>query len=183
MNTWKIDPAHSEIKFKVKHLVISTVTGTFDKFAGEIESENDDFTDSKVSFSADINSINTRNEQRDGHLKSADFFDAANHPKLTYVSKSFIKKSGVENEFEMTGDMTIRGVTKEVTLEVTHNGNATGMDGSKMAGFEISGKLTRYDFGLEWNALTEAGGLAVGKDITIEIFAEMKKAEIATIAA
>ena len=183
MNTWKIDPVHSEIKFKVKHLVISTVTGHFDKFDGEIESENDDFTDSKVSFSADIESINTRNQQRDGHLKSADFFDAANHPKLTYVSKSFTKKKGTENEFLMTGDMTIKDITKEVTLEVIHNGNAVGMDGSNMAGFEISGKLNRYDFGLEWNALTEAGGLAVGKDITIEIFAEMKKAEITTIAA
>lgn len=183
MNTWKIDSVHSEIKFKVKHLVISTVSGTFDKFDGEIESENDDFTDSKVSFSADIESINTRNAQRDGHLKSADFFDAANNPKLTYVSKSFTKKSGTENEFIMTGDMTIRGITKEVKLDVLHNGNTTGMDGSNMAGFEISGKLNRFDFGLEWNALTEAGGLAVGKDITIEIFAEMKKAEITTIAA
>ena len=183
MNTWKIDPIHSEIKFKVKHLVISTVTGHFDKFEGEIESENDDFTNSRISFSAEIDSINTRNEQRDGHLKSADFFDAALHPKLIYVSKSFIKKSGIENEFEMTGDMTIRGITKEVKLDVIYNGNSIGMDGSNMAGFEITGKLDRFDFGLEWNALTEAGGVAVGKDVRLEIFAEMKKAEITTIAA
>ena len=183
MKTWKIDSIHSEIKFKVKHLLISTVTGHFDKFDGELETENDDFTNSSVSFSADINSINTRNEQRDGHLKSADFFDAANYPKLAFVSKSFTKKNGSDNEFEMTGDMTIRGITKEVKFDVTHNGNAIGMDGSNMAGFEIAGKLSRFDFGLVWNPLTEAGGIAVGKDITIEIFAEMKKAEITTIAA
>jgi polyisoprenoid-binding protein YceI len=183
MKTWKIDPVHSEIKFKVKHLVISTVTGLFEKFDGKLESENDDFTDSTVSFSADINSINTRNAQRDGHLKSADFFDAANNPKLKFVSRSFSKKSGSDNEFEMTGDMTIRGITKEVKFDVSHNGNAIGMDGSNLAGFEIAGKINRFDFGLEWNPLTEAGGLAVGKDITIEIFAEMKKEEISTLAA
>src|SRR5436853_5461959 len=107
MNTWKIDPNHSEIKFKVKHLVVSTVTGQFGKFSGQVEADNDNFDNASVSFEADVNSINTGNEQRDGHLKSVDFFDAANNPKLTFVSKSFKRKS--DHEFELTGDITIRG--------------------------------------------------------------------------
>jgi polyisoprenoid-binding protein YceI len=173
MNTWKIDPIHSEVKFKVKHLVISTVTGQFNNYEAQIEAENEDFSNAKISFEADVNSISTNNAQRDGHLKSADFFDAANHPKLTFVSKSFAKKSG--NEYALTGDMTIRGITKEITLDVLHNGSAKGLDGSDIEAFEITGKLNRFDFGLHWNMLTEAGGIAVSQDIKLEIFAEMKK--------
>jgi polyisoprenoid-binding protein YceI len=174
MNIWKIDPVHSEIKFKVKHLVISTVSGHFDKFDAAIESEKEDFSDAKITFEADANSINTKNEQRDGHLKSADFFDSANHPKLTFVSRSF-EKTGNET-YKLTGDMTMRGISKEITLDVTYNGMAKDLYGNDTAAFEISGKLNRFDFGLQWNALTEAGGVAVGSDIKFEIFAEMKKA-------
>src|SRR5260370_31173552 len=112
MKTWKIDPFHSEIKFKVKHLVISTVTGKFNKFDGKIETENDNFDDAKISFEADTNSIDTGIEMRDNHLKSADFFDSDNYPKLTFVSKSFKRKS--DNDFELIGDMTLHGVTKEI---------------------------------------------------------------------
>ena len=174
MNVWKIDPVHSEIKFKVKHLVISTVSGHFDKFDAVIESENQDFSGAKITFEADANSINTNNQQRDQHLKSADFFDSANYPKLTFVSKSF-KKSG-DDVYEMTGDMTMRGITKEITLDVNYNGTAKDLYGNDTAAFEISGKLNRFDFGLQWNVLTEAGGVAVGSEIKIEIFAELKKA-------
>ena len=173
MKKWKIDPVHSEIKFKVKHLVVSNVTGQFKKFDGTIESSADDFDGAKVSFEADVNSIDTNNEMRDGHLKSADFFDAANHPKLLFVSKEFKKKS--DSEYELTGDMTIRGITKEITLNVIYNGSAKGMDGSDIAAFEIYGKLNRFDFGLHWNALTEAGGFAVSSEIKIEINTEMKQ--------
>jgi polyisoprenoid-binding protein YceI len=173
MSTWKIDPIHSEVKFKVKHLVIATVTGQFNKFEGSIETSNEDFSDAKVSFEAEIDSISTNNDMRDGHLKSPDFFDAANHPKLTFISKSFKKKT--DDEYDMTGDMTIRGITKEIKMKVTYNGKAIGMDGSNIAGFEISGKLNRFDFGLHWNTVTEAGGVAVGSDIKLEIFAEMKQ--------
>jgi polyisoprenoid-binding protein YceI len=173
MRTWKIDSIHSDVKFKVKHLLISTVNGQFKTFDAEIKSDNDDFTNAEIKFEADVNSIDTGNEMRDNHLKSEDFFDAGNHPKMTFVSKSFNKVA--EGKYELSGDMTIRGNTKPVKLNVEYNGKAAGMDGVEVAGFEITGTLNRFDFGLHWNALTEAGGMAVGKDIKLEIFAEMKE--------
>ncbi len=174
MATWKIDTAHTEIKFKVKHLVVSTVTGQFNVFNGTVESEKADFSDAKISFEADVNSINTKNEQRDGHLKSADFFDAENHPKLTFVSKSITKKS--DEDYVVVGDITIRGIKKEISLNVTYNGTTKGFGGIDVAGFEITGKLNRFDFGLQWNALTEAGGIVVSDEVRLEISAELNKA-------
>ncbi len=174
MALWKVDQAHSEIKFKVKHLVVSTVTGQFTSFEGKVEADNADFSDAKISFEADVNSIDTKNEQRDGHLKSPDFFDAANHPKLTFVSKSITKKS--DDEYVVLGDITIRGTKKEVSLSVTYNGTTKGFGGVDVAGFEISGKLNRFDFGLQWNALTEVGGIVVGDEVKIDIIAELQKA-------
>jgi len=174
MATWKLDTAHSEIKFKVKHLVVSTVTGQFNTFSGTVEAEKADFSDAKISFEADVNSINTKNEQRDGHLKSADFFDAANHPKLTFVSKAINKKSN--SDYEIIGDITIRETTKEIKLDVTYNGTTKGFGGIDVAGFEITGKLNRFDFGLQWNALTEAGGIVVSDEVKLEISAELNKA-------
>lgn len=175
MKKWKIDSAHSEVKFKVKHLVISTVTGQFNTFDAEIEAENDSFENAMITFSADVDSIDTKNEQRDAHLKSADFFDAENHPKLSFVSKKFVKLA--DGKFELTGDITMRGITKEVTLNAEFNGIARGFDNLQVAGFEITGKLNRFDFGLQWNAMTEAGGIVVGQDVKLEIFAEMKEVE------
>ncbi|HMG90820.1 MAG TPA: YceI family protein [Chryseolinea sp.] len=173
--TWKMDTAHSEVKFKVRHLVISTVTGNFDVFSGIVESGEDDFTDAKVTFEADVTSIDTKNEQRNGHLKSADFFDAANHPKITFASTSFRKKTG--DKYELTGDLTIRGTTKQVKLDVTYNGTVRGFGGSfDVAAFELIGKINRQDFGLKWNALTETGGVVVSDDVKIEILAEFVKA-------
>src|SRR4051812_19290044 len=124
MSIWIIDPIHSEIKFKVKHLVVSTVTGSFKSFSGKVEAENPDFSDAKISFEADVASVTTNNEQRDGHLQTADFFDAANHPKMTFISKSIVKKS--DSEYSVTGDLSIRGNVKEVTLNVTYNGTILG---------------------------------------------------------
>jgi polyisoprenoid-binding protein YceI len=174
MATWKMDTAHSEVKFKVRHLVISTVTGNFDVFSGTAESSKEDFTDAKISFEADVNSIDTKNEQRNGHLKSADFFDAANHPKITFTSKSLRKKSG--DEYELTGDLTIRGTTKELKLAVVYNGTVKGFGGSfDVAAFEISGKIKRQDFGLMWNGITETGGVVVSDEVKIEVFAEFVK--------
>lgn len=173
MTTWKIDPAHSEVKFKVKHLVVSTVTGHFNNYTATAETPGD-FSDAKIAFEADVNSIDTKNEQRDGHLKSADFFDAANHPKLSFVSKSSKKKSA--NEFEVVGDLTIRGTKKEAKLDVVYNGTVKGFGGIDVAGFEITGKINRQDFGLTWGALTEAGGVVVGDDVKFEINAEFVKA-------
>jgi polyisoprenoid-binding protein YceI len=174
MNTWKIDPAHSEVKFKVRHLVVSTVTGHFNNYSAAVETPNGSFADAKISFEADVNSIDTRNEQRDGHLKSPDFFDAANHPKLTFQSKSFTRKS--DNEFELVGDLTVRGTTKQTKLDVAYNGTVKGLGGGDVAAFEITGKINRQDFGLTWSALTEAGGVAVGDEVKFEILAEFIKA-------
>ena len=177
METWKMDTAHSEVKFKVRHLVISTVTGNFDTFSGIVESNKADFTDAKISFEADANSIDTKNEQRNGHLKSPDFFDAANHPKITFASTSLVKKG--DEEYVLTGNLTIRGTTKEIKLSVVYNGTVKGFGGSfDVAGFEINGKINRQDFGLTWNALTETGGVVVSDEVKIEIFAEFVKTAV-----
>jgi polyisoprenoid-binding protein YceI len=181
MTTWKIDPAHSEINFKVKHLVVSTVTGHFSKFDASIETSKEDFSDAKINFEADINSIDTKNEQRDGHLKSADFFDAEKYPKMTFVSRSIKKDS--DHEMKVTGNLTLRGVTKEITLDVIYNGTVAGFGGTQVAGFEVRGKLNRFDFGLQWNALTEAGGVVVSNEVKIEILAEFNKVQEAVKAA
>lgn len=175
MALWKIDPVHSEITFKVKHLVISTVTGRFDRFEATVESSTEDFSDARIRFEADVNSINTKNDQRDGHLKSPDFFDAAAHPSMTFVSTGVRKLS--EHELEVTGDLTMRGVTKRVTLDVVYNGSMAGFDGNPVAGFEIRTKLNRFDFGLQWNAVTEAGGVVVSNQVVVEILAEFVRAQ------
>jgi len=181
MNTWKIDPTHSEINFKVKHLVVSTVTGHFSKFDASIETNKEDFSDAKINFEADINSISTKNEQRDAHLKSADFFDAEKNPKMSFVSKSVKKIS--DHEMQVTGNLTIRGVTKEITLDVIYNGTVAGFGGTEVAGFEVRGKVNRFDFGLQWNAITEAGGVVVSNEVKIEILAEFNKVQEAVKAA
>lgn len=162
---WTLDPAHSEAQFKVKHMMVSTVTGEFQNFEAQLETDGHDFSTAKASFSADINSITTKVEQRDNHLKSADFFDAENHPKLTFVSNKVIKKS--EDEYELQGDMTIRGISKPISLKVENNGVVKDPYGNHRTGFEISGKIKRLDFGLKYNALLEAGGMVVGDDVRI----------------
>jgi polyisoprenoid-binding protein YceI len=172
MATWNLDVAHSEIKFKVKHLVVSTVTGYFENFSGSVTTNGETFEGATVTFEADIDSINTKQAQRDGHLKSADFFDAENHPKMTFTSTSFTKKS--DSEYILTGDLTIRGTTKSVSLDVTYNGTVKGFGGDfNVAGFEINGKINRKDFGLSWSALTEAGGVVVADEVKLEIAAEV----------
>ena len=181
MNTWKIDPTHSEINFKVKHLVVSTVTGHFSKFDASIETNTEDFSDAKINFEANVNSISTKNEQRDAHLKSADFFDAEKNPKMSFVSKSVKKIS--DHEMQVTGNLTIRGVTKEVALDVIYNGTVAGFGGTEVAGFEVHGKVNRFDFGLQWNAITEAGGVVVSNEVKIEILAEFNKVQEAVKAA
>ena len=181
MSLWKIDLAHSEVNFKVKHLLVSTVTGSFKTFDATIETNNEDFGDAKIKFEADINSIDTKNEQRDGHLKSADFFDAANHPKMNFVSTSAKKIS--DYEIQVKGNLTIRGIKKDITLDVIYNGTVAGFGGTEVAGFEVRGKLNRFDYGLQWNALTEAGGIVVSNEVKIEILAELNKVQQAVKAA
>ncbi len=174
MATWTIDTAHSEIGFKVKHLVISTVSGKFTDFEGTIEADDDEFTQFKVSFSADIAGIHTGNEQRDGHLKSADFFDAANHPKLTFVSTSVERKAGSE-EIIVNGNLTIRGTTKPISLKAEFGGVSPNMYGQTVAGFELTGKINRQDFGLTWSAVTEAGGIVVSDEVKLVANVELVK--------
>ncbi|WP_299461993.1 YceI family protein [uncultured Microscilla sp.] len=171
---WAIDPMHSEIQFKVKHLVISTVTGSFQKFDGKIVVNNEDFSDSQVSFSADIDSIVTNNKQRDEHLKSDDFFSAEKFPKLTFESTSFTKVD--DENYRLTGNLTIRDVTKEVHLDVEYGGVAEDFYGNIKSGFTLSGKLSRKEFGLQWNGVTEAGKVVVGD--TIKLIASVQFAKV-----
>lgn len=170
---WAIDPTHSEIQFKVKHLVISTVTGSFKSFEGTLETEGDEFEGASIQFSADVNSIDTNMQQRDAHLKSVDFFDAANYPKLTFVSTSFTQKN--EDEYILVGDLTMRGVTKSVTLAATYGGQMVDFYGNTKAGFEISGKVNRKDFGLNWSAVTEAGGVVVSDEVKLHLNVQIAK--------
>lgn len=165
MTKWIIDTMHSEVQFKVKHLVISTVTGSFNKFTAALEAEKEDFTDAKVSFAADTDSIDTNNEQRDGHLKSDDFFGAAAHPQLTFVSTSLEKKSG--SDYVLKGHLTIKGTTKPVELAVDFGGVAKDPYGQTKVGFEATGKINRKDFGLSWSAVTEAGGVVVSDEVKL----------------
>lgn len=164
---WNIDPTHSEIQFKVKHLVISTVTGNFKNFEGRIEAEGDNFENADVYFETHINSVFTNNEDRDEHLKSEDFFHAEEYPKLTFESTSF-KKTGDKN-YKVSGDLTIRDVTKEVELDVVHGGTVEDPYGNTKAGFEATGTINRKEFGLTWDAVTEAGNVVVGDNIKLQL--------------
>lgn len=169
---WTIDQAHSEVQFKVKHMMVSTVTGTFNAFEGSAESSSDDFAGASFQFEAQIDSINTRNEQRDGHLKSDDFFNAEAFPMLKFVSTSFEKEG---DEYELVGDLTIRDNTKPVKLAVEYNGTAVDPYGQTKAGFELKGKISRKEFGLKWNGLTEAGGIVVSDEVRLELNIQLTK--------
>lgn len=171
--TWAIDPTHSEVQFKVKHLVISTVTGSFKSFEGTLETDGDGFAGAAIQFSADVDSIDTNMPQRDAHLKSADFFDAGNHPKLAFVSSSFTQKD--EDTYTLVGDLTMRGVTKSVTLSATYGGQMVDSYGNTKVGFEILGKVNRKDFGLNWGAVTEAGGVVVSDDVKLHLNVQLVK--------
>lgn len=162
---WKIDPAHSEVQFKVKHLMITTVTGYFKTFDLEVETNGDDFnTASNLLFTAEINSVDTNNAQRDGHLKSDDFFNADKFPALSFKGKKY---EGKGESAKLTGDLTIRDVTKSITLDVEFGGIATDPWGQTKAGFTVSGKISRKEFNLLWNAVTEAGSVVVSDDVKI----------------
>ncbi len=173
MSKWLVDPAHSEVHFKIKHLVISTVSGSFKKFEGNMESSNDDFTDAKINFTINSSSVDTNNEQRDGHLKADDFFNAEKFPEIKFVSTSIAKKS--EDEYLLKGDLTIRDVTKPVELEVEYGGQTKDMYGQQKAGFDVTGKIDRQEFGLKWSAVTEAGGLVISNDVKLNMSIQFTK--------
>jgi polyisoprenoid-binding protein YceI len=172
LTKWVLDPMHSEVQFKVKHLVISTVTGFFKSFEGSLETENEDFTGADITFSLDVNSIDTNQDQRDGHLKSAEFFDAEKYPKITFKSTSFTKDG---DDYTLAGNLTIKDITKPVKLNVEHGGTAGDFYGNTKAGFEITGKINRKEFGLTWDGVTEAGSIVVGEDIKLIINVQFAK--------
>lgn len=171
--TWSIDKAHSTIGFTTRHMVVSKVRGTFKEYNAEVQLPEDDFTKAQVSFEAETASIDTGNEQRDGHLKSDDFFNSGQYPTLKFKSTS-ITKSG-EEEYDMKGDLTIRDVTKPVTLKVEFGGIIKDPYGNDRAGFHIHGKVNRFDYNLKWNALIETGGAVVAENIVIDCDVEITK--------
>ena len=170
---WGMDPAHSEIQFKVRHMMISNVTGSFGKFDATVETEGNDVTTAKVHFTAEVDSISTNNEQRDSHLKSADFFDAASHSQLIFDSTQLEKVS--DEEYKLHGNLTMRGTTKPVTFNVEFGGIVKDPWGNDRAGFSVEGKVNRKDYGLNWSAMTEAGGLVVSDDVRIHANVEFVK--------
>jgi polyisoprenoid-binding protein YceI len=159
---WTIDSAHSEIAFKVKHMMISTVTGHFEDFEANAKTDGDNFNNAEIAFSAKTSSINTKNNDRDTHLKSDDFFNSEKYPEMKFVSKSFTGE-------QLIGDLTIRDVTKEITLDAELNGIAVDPYGQTKAGFEIKGEINRKDFNLTWSAVTEAGSIVVSDKVKLVI--------------
>jgi polyisoprenoid-binding protein YceI len=162
---WKIDTAHSEVQFKVKHLMITTISGNFHSYNLEVETDGDDFTTaSKIEFSADVDSISTKNEQRDAHLKSADFFNAEQHVVIGFSGSKFEQDA---DEYLLHGELTIRGLTKPILLHVDFGGIVVDPYGQTKAGFTVTGKISRKEFGLTWDAMTEAGQIVVSDEIRI----------------
>jgi polyisoprenoid-binding protein YceI len=162
---WLIDKDHSDVQFKIKHMVISTVTGAFNNFQGGATTENN-MEHAEVHFSLDVNSIDTNQEERDAHLRSADFFDAAQFPTITFESHDFRKIKG--NRYVLTGNLTMKGITKPVELVAEYGGTAPDMHGKTKIGFEVTGRISRWEFGLTYNAVMEAGGLILGEDVMVE---------------
>ncbi len=173
--TWKLDPAHSSAEFKIKHMMISNVKGTFTGLSGTLVEDKNDPTRSTVEATVDIGTINTGDPQRDAHLKSADFFEHEKHPHMTFKSTK-VEKTG-EGDYKVTGDLTLHGVTKPVTFAV-EGPSAPGKDpwGNTRIGLSATGKINRKDFGLSWNAALETGGILVGEDVHISIEAQFIKA-------
>lgn len=170
---WVLDPMHSEVQFKIKHLVISTVTGSFKTFQGTAQSEGDDFENAQVEFTLDVDSIDTNNEQRDGHLKGDDFFNAVQFPGIKFQSTSFTKTSG--SDYKLVGDLTIKDITKPVTLDVEYGGTAVDFYGNTKAGFEITGKINRKEYGITWGGVTEVGAIVLGDDVKLTVNVQFAK--------
>jgi polyisoprenoid-binding protein YceI len=170
---WAIDPAHTKVSFKVKHLMISNVLGHFKEFEGQVITDENDFSSAVINFTLNTASIDTEIADRNAHLKSADFFDVEKYPKITF-SGTGMKDLGDEM-YELTGDLTIKDVTKAVTLSVEFGGIMADPWGNVKAGFSINGKINRKDWGLNWNAALEAGGVLVGEDVKISGDVELVK--------
>ena len=170
MAQWNLDASHSEVQFKVKHMVISTVTGSFDQFTATAESIAEDFSDAKFAFTADVASINTKNNDRDGHLKSDDFFSAEQFPQIKFESTTGIVDGKISGEIE------IKGTKQAIVLSADFGGVIVDPWGNTRVGFEFEGDLNRKDFGLSWTATTEAGGLVVSDKVKLIVNLEFVQA-------
>ena len=171
---WALDPAHSSVDFSVRHMMIANVKGTFNSFNATIDADPTDLTTANIEFSVDTASVDTRNKDRDAHLVSADFFDVENHPNMTFKSSNIEKTD--EGEYNVTGDLTLRGVTKQETFAVTFEGQGKDPWGNEKAGFSASGTVNRSDYGLVWNAALETGGVLVGDKVKINLQIQAAKA-------
>ncbi len=174
-DTWNLDKSHSSVKFAVKHLVVSETEGAFKLFSGSVKAKDESFVDAQIDFTVDVTSINTDDEKRDGHLKSDDFFNAEKFPQMKFVGKSF-KKAG-KGKYKLTGDLTIRDVTKTVSFDVDFGGVAKDPWGNTKAGFKASTTVNRLDYNLKWNTMLETGGAVVGKEVKIVVNIELAKAK------
>ncbi|MGA3246015.1 MAG: YceI family protein [Bacteroidota bacterium] len=170
---WNLDKAHSSIGFSIKHMVISEVTGNFKDFDISFKSTKSDFTDASVDATIKVASINTDNEKRDGHLKTDDFFNVEKFPLITFKSTSFEKVG--ENKYKITGDLTIRDVTKKVTFDATYNGSIKAPWGAEIYSWKATVSVNRFDYGLKWNKAIEAGGLIAGDTVNITLNLELDK--------
>jgi polyisoprenoid-binding protein YceI len=168
--SWKVDNAHTSLEFSARHMMVSTVRGHFNQFSGQVEIDPQDLTRSWATAEIEAGSVDTREERRDAHLRSADFFDVEKFPLITYRSSKIESRGG--NKFRVEGELTIKGVTRPIELEVEFLGMESSPYGFKVAGFEASGKLSREDFGLSWNVALETGGFMVGDEIKLRIDAE-----------
>jgi len=174
ISKWVLDPTHSEVTFRVRHLMISYVTGQFTQFEASVETEEEDFTTAKVNFRIDAGSVTTGNPQRDEHLRSPDFFDTGKFPEIRFVATRY---ENVDNDgsYEVYGELTIRDITKTVKLDTEFGGVIKDPWGNTRAGFSVNGKINRREFGLQWQAVTEAGGLVVSDEVRIHVGLEFIK--------
>lgn len=171
---WTLDKGHSNVKFSVTHMVVSDVEGSFKLFDGSMEHTKPDYSDAKISFTVDVNSINTDNTNRDNHLKSDDFFNAATYPTMKFESTAFTPLGG--NKYKLDGNLTIRDVTKPVSFDVTYGGSIATQRGAK-TGFKAKTTINRFDYNLKWDRATETGGLVVGKEVGIQVNVELNEAK------
>jgi len=170
---WNMDPSHSEVHFKVKHLMVSWVTGSFKKFTATVETDGDEIATAKVHFSAEIQSISTNNEQRDAHLRTGDFFDAENHPQLNFESDRLEKID--DEHYKLYGTLTMRGTSRKIVLNADYGGNTQDPWGNTRIGFSVTGKINRKDFGVSFSMVSETGGILLGEDVTLNANVEFVK--------
>ena len=178
--TWVLDPTHSELQFRIKHLMISTVTGQFNQFKATVETDGDDFTTAKVHFNAEVNSISTNNEQRDAHLKNGDFFDIEKYPEIVFESQR-METTG-DDEYKLYGTITMRGISKQLILNVEFGGITKDPWGNTRTGFSVTGKINRQDYGMSFGAVSETGGILLGDEVKINANVQFIKQAVALAA-